>query len=100
MTRAMLSEEEIFHAARRIDSADLQRDYLDHICCGDAILRQQVVALLAAYPASRSFLESPAEEILADIPIRDQPISEQPVTVIGPYKLLQQIGEGGFGVVF
>ena len=27
-------------------------------------------------------------------------ITEQPGTVIGPYKLLEQIGEGGFGVVF
>ena len=29
-----------------------------------------------------------------------EPISEQPGTIIGPYKLLEQIGEGGFGVVF
>src|SRR4029077_13667158 len=30
----------------------------------------------------------------------DQPIAERPGSVIGPYKLLEQIGEGGFGVVF
>jgi serine/threonine protein kinase len=30
----------------------------------------------------------------------DEPITERPGTVIGPYKLLEQIGEGGFGVVF
>ena len=30
----------------------------------------------------------------------DEEIAERPGTVIGPYKLLQQIGEGGFGVVF
>src|SRR5204863_9102097 len=32
----------------------------------------------------------------ADVPL----VTEQPGTVIGPYKLLQQIGEGGMGTVF
>jgi serine/threonine protein kinase len=30
----------------------------------------------------------------------DEPLTERPGTIIGPYKLLEQIGEGGFGVVF
>jgi serine/threonine protein kinase len=33
-------------------------------------------------------------------PAVDQPIAESAGVVIGPYKLLEQLGEGGFGVVF
>src|SRR5262249_53829759 len=58
-----------------------------------------------------SFLESPAADLPSPPwgrgaggegvrPTVDDPITERPGTVIGPYKLLEQIGEGGFGVVF
>jgi WD40 repeat protein/serine/threonine protein kinase len=100
MSPASLSEEEIFQMARRIDSAESRRAYLDQTCRDDATLREQIEALLAAYYTSESFLESPASEIADEIPTRDRLISERPGTVIGPYKLLQQIGEGGMGVVF
>src|SRR5207245_7577937 len=41
------------------------------------------------------------ESAPAHLPVTvNQPISDGPGTVIGPYKLLEQIGEGGFGVVF
>src|SRR5262245_42375470 len=100
MTAASHTEEEIFQAARRIDSAEDRRAYLDQRCRGNTTLRKQVEALLAAHKASDDFLESPASEIAAEIPTRNQAIAESPGTVIGPYKLLQQIGEGGMGVVF
>ena len=43
------------------------------------------------------FMERTAPDVDATL---DVPIGERPGTVIGPYKLLEQIGEGGFGVVF
>jgi serine/threonine protein kinase len=54
---------------------------------------------LSAQPKVGSFLESPAPG--ANFPATiGQPITEKPGTQIGPYKLLQQVGEGGMGVVY
>ena len=72
----------------------------------DAELRQRVDALLKAHDNPGSFLDRPAvapaptlDEVLP--PGRaDVPAAEATGTVIGPYKLLQQIGEGGMGTVF
>src|SRR5262245_10394956 len=100
MPSASLSEEEIFQIARRIGSVEARSNYLDDACRGDAALRSQVEALLSAFEASQTFLESPAAEIVPHVATRDECISEQAGSIIGPYKLLQQIGEGGMGVVF
>jgi serine/threonine protein kinase len=81
-------------------SSDQERaDYLDAACGQDAELRARIEALLRAHEQAGGFLreDSPAGDSGATI---DDPIKESPGTVIGPYKLLEQIGEGGFGVVF
>ncbi len=61
-------------------------------------MRRQVDALLGKHAQAGSFLESPAPGPVAtaDPP----PGGERPGTVIGPYKLLEQIGEGGMGAVW
>src|SRR4051794_23449924 len=57
--------------------------------------------LLKSYQAAGSFLESPiAGAALADEEQGDAAARERPGAVIGPYKLLEQIGEGGMGTVF
>src|SRR5262249_45441642 len=58
---------------------------------------KQVEALLQAHDYPDPFLEAPGPVRFATI---DDPLIEHPDTVLGPYKLLEQIGEGGFGVVF
>jgi serine/threonine protein kinase/tetratricopeptide (TPR) repeat protein len=72
---------------------------LAELCCGDDQLERRVRALLHAHAEPASFLEHPA---LGDIPLDSDasPICEGPGTLIGPYKLIEEIGEGGFGVVF
>ncbi len=71
--------------------AEERAAYLDRACGSDPALRQRIEALLAAEHAAENFLEhSPA----AAIP------GEKPGDWIGRYKLLEQIGEGGCGVVY
>ena len=80
---------------------------LDRECGANVELRQRVEALLQAHDKPGSFLESAGVGVSAPIaprsdpfPTRQEPISEGPGTVIGPYKLMEQIGEGGMGLVF
>ena len=74
-------------------------DRLVEVSGGDQELLVRVRALLRAHAEPGSFLKEPA---VANQPAATelQPITEKPGTQIGPYKLLQQIGEGGMGVVY
>ncbi len=89
--------EAIFFAARHKAAPD-RAAYLDQVCGDDAEVRQRVEQFLSAQAEIGSFLEAPAAS--GSITTVDEPIQEGPGTVIGPYKLLEQIGEGGFGLVF
>jgi serine/threonine protein kinase/tetratricopeptide (TPR) repeat protein len=90
--------EAIFFAALEKGSPPERAAYLDEACAGEADLRRRVEKMLAAQAQAGSFLEQPAHSPV--VTVEEQPVSEGPGTVIGPYKLLEQIGEGGFGVVF
>src|SRR5262249_4608721 len=96
-TRAV-TEREIFLAALKQPSAEERAAFLDQACGADANLRGQIEALLAEHEQLGSYLESPVGAGQRTV---DQPLAtERPGSVIGPYKLLQQIGEGGMGVVW
>jgi WD40 repeat protein/serine/threonine protein kinase len=88
----------VFDSATEIADAAERAAFLDEACDGDSALRAEVEALLAAAAQAGSFMQEPATSAY---PTR---VHERPIecvgTVIGPYKLLQQIGEGGMGVVF
>src|SRR5262249_7513682 len=64
---------------------------------GGEELRRQVSRILAAHRDAGSFLESPAPALGRTI---DEAVSETPGAALGPYKLLEQIGEGGMGTVW
>jgi tetratricopeptide (TPR) repeat protein/tRNA A-37 threonylcarbamoyl transferase component Bud32 len=88
--------EELFAAARALPEGAPRAEYLDRACAGDENLRAQVEALLAAdRNAGGGFLQTLPSTGPGAIPE-----SEHPGQRIGRYKLLEQIGEGGFGVVW
>src|SRR5262245_47132266 len=91
---------QVFDRAVEIESRADREAYLAQACAGSAQLRQRVEALLRAYERSGDFLEPPAEESSANPEPAASVLHEGPGSIIGPYKLLQQLGEGGMGTVF
>jgi serine/threonine protein kinase/tetratricopeptide (TPR) repeat protein len=96
MSAPQPSEKSIFLAA--IDVGPAERSaFLDRACAGDAALRGAVEALLEAHGSPQRLLDTP---VTGAPTIDERQPAEWPGTAVGPYRLLEQIGEGGFGVVY
>src|SRR5262249_35314180 len=89
--------ESIFGRAPCVPSPAEQAADLDEACASDPQLRAEVEALLQALQDGGSFLKDRSAASVATV---DEPMREAAGTVIGSYKLLEQIGEGGFGIGF
>ena len=94
----MTSEETIFGEALNRGSAAERGAYLDEVCAGNPQLRSQVEALLLGHRRSGGILEVHPAGLEMTRPT--SPSSEGVGSAVGPYKLLEQIGGGGMGVVY
>jgi WD40 repeat protein/serine/threonine protein kinase len=107
-----VTEETIFAWALEKSTETERAAFLEEACAGDEALRRRVESLLESHEDGE-FLRTPvvvraakalgAEATLGMLEpaaIGHPAIAECPGTVIGPYKLLQEIGEGGMGTVF
>jgi serine/threonine protein kinase/WD40 repeat protein len=89
--------EAVFFAALEKKSPVDRAAYLDQACGGDPDLRRCVDKLLAAQPRVGDFMQAPAPGLP---PTTDTGSTERAGMIIGPYKLLHEIGEGGMGTVW
>ena len=89
----------VFTEALRLPPEERER-YLSEACKGDAEFRRRVEALLQAYEQAGDFLGKPVAERPPKAAAQVIAVAEKPGDRIGQYKLLQQIGEGGCGVVY
>jgi serine/threonine protein kinase/WD40 repeat protein len=88
----------IFGRALEIESPADRSAFLNEACAANPGLRAEVEDLLRAMAGAGDFMNRPAPT--GSVTIAHAPIPEGPGTRIGPYRLLQQIGEGGMGVVY
>jgi serine/threonine protein kinase/tetratricopeptide (TPR) repeat protein len=95
MTEPRVDIDAIFVAAIEIASPQEREAYLRRACGEDSRMRAQLEKLLSAHFRAGAFLESPAPGLPTEM---SEAVGAG--TSIGPYKLIEQLGEGGMGVVF
>src|SRR4051812_10798366 len=95
MDNLLPDEEAVFHAARRLPSPRGSAESLRGACGDDAALLARVQALLSVHDEENSLGRArlgPTADAVESMP--------RPGAAVGRYRLLEQIGEGGFGTVY
>ncbi len=98
MSASPLDEHAVFSVAVRIPDCEAREAYLAQVCGADVALFDRVQSLLRAAQRQCSFLESPPPGV--DVTVAAARPGNLEGTLIGRYRILQELGEGGFGVVY
>jgi serine/threonine protein kinase len=98
LTDPAAAVETLFMAALEKPTPRERRAFLETACAGNAALRERVCELLEAHEEAQGPLD--ALPCGAGVTAGLGEPGEGPGTRIGPYQLLEQIGEGAFGVVY
>src|SRR5262245_14487783 len=96
MTVQFRPEQAIFDQARELTNPRERAAFVQRACGGDEPLKQRVLELLAGHDASRGPLDAPPP----GLNVTQESTIERPGIQIGPYKLIEPIGEGGMGTVW
>ena len=97
-----MNELDIFTDALELTDPLARNRFLEQACRSEPLQRQRIEALLRNAAQASRYLESPlfGSQPTDGVATSESVLTEHPGTRIGPYKLLQQIGEGGMGVVW
>lgn len=98
MNSPALGEEAIFKVACQIPTQEGREAYLQQVCANDSELRGRLEVLLEAYLSQPSFLEPSGAPVDCTIDLSSFDVKAG--MEIGQYKLREQLGEGGMGVVY